>query len=71
MIDHFPAFHPNPYGDLSTHVDNPRQFANELYRTLLEARPYFPGDTNCTGFCIDDLMTRLENMGATSEFDDD
>ena len=71
MTDHSPAFHPEPYREISTHVDDPRQFVNELYRTLLEARPYFPGDTNCTGFCIDDLMTRLEGMGATSEFEDD
>lgn len=71
MTDLFPAFHGKPYEEISTHVDDPREFVNELYRTLLEVRPYFPGDTNCTGFCIDDLMTRLEGMGATSAFDED
>ena len=71
MADSYSAFHPKPYEEISTHVDDPRQFVNELYRTLLQARPYFPGDTNCTGFCIDEVMDRLEGMGATREFDDD
>ncbi len=70
MAETITAFHPEPYEEISTNVDNPRQFVNELYRKLLEDRPYFPGDTNVTGLCIDDLMTRLEGMGATSEFDD-
>jgi hypothetical protein len=56
--------HGKPYEEISTHVDDPREFVNELYRTLLEVRHYFSGDNNCTGFCIDDLMTRLEGMGA-------
>jgi len=71
MTDDFPTFHRKPYEEISTYVNDPRQFVNDLYRELLEVRPFFPGDTNCTGFCIDDLMTRLENMGATSAFDDD
>ena len=71
MNESYPAFHAEPYAEISTHVDDPRQFVNELYRKLLEVRPYFPGDTNCTGFCVDEVMTRLEGMGATSEFDDD
>ena len=71
MTDTYRAFHPDPYREISTHVDDPRQFVNELYRTLLEARPYFPGSISFTGFCIDNLMTRLEGMGATSEFEDD
>jgi hypothetical protein len=71
MTEDYPAFHAEPYGEVSTHVDDPRQFVNELYRALLEARPYFPGGTNVTGHCIDSLMERLEGIGATREFDDD
>jgi hypothetical protein len=71
MTDLFTAFHLEPYEEISTNIDDPRQFVNDLYRALLEARPYFPGDTNCTALCIDEVMTRLEGMGATTEFDDD
>ena len=66
-----PAFHPAPYEQISTHVPDPREFVNELYRTMLEARPYFPGDTNYIGHCLDAVLEQLENAGATTEFDDD
>jgi hypothetical protein len=66
-----PAFHSAPYGEVSTHIPDPQQFVNELYRRLLDDRPYFPGDTTVTGHCIDSLMERLESMGATRAFDDD
>jgi hypothetical protein len=66
-----PDFHPAPHDELSTYISYPQDFVNGLYRELLEARPYFPGDTNVTGLCIDSLMERLESMGATRAFDDD
>lgn len=71
MTDLSPAFHRKPYQEISKNVAVPRTFVNHLYRTLLDVSPYFPGDTNRTGYCIDILMERLEEMGATSEFDDD
>ncbi len=66
-----PIFHPVPYNEVSTYVDEPQEFINSLYRYLLGARPYFPGSTNCTGACIDSLIERLESIGATREFDED
>ena len=66
-----PAFHPAPYEQISTHVPDPREFVNELYRTMLEARPYFPGDTNYIGHCLDAVLEQLEAAGATTEFDDE
>ena len=71
MTNSYRAFHPAPYDQISTHVEDPRQFTNDLYRALLGARPYFPGNTNTSGHCIDSLMEMLQGMGATSEFDDD
>ena len=66
-----PAFHPAPYGEISAHVPDPQEFVNELYRTMLEARPYFPGNTNYIGHCLDDVLEQLEAAGATTEFDDE
>lgn len=66
-----PAFHPAPYGEIAAQVDDPQNFINKLYRAMLEARPYFPGDTNYTGLCLDSVMEKLEEMGATTEFNDD
>lgn len=63
-------FHPAPFHEISIQVEDPRAFANDLFRTLLEARPFFPGDTNITGTCIDEVLDRLEEMGATSAFDE-
>lgn len=64
------GFHPAPRDDLSDYVTFPEDFINGIYRNLLEARPYFPGDTNVTGHCIDSLLERLEMMGALRESDD-
>lgn len=66
-----PVFHPAPYGEIAAQVDDPQNFINKLYRAILEARPYFPGDTNYTGACLDCVMEQLEAMGATTEFNDD
>lgn len=65
------ACHPAPFGDISTHVDDPKSFVDELYRKLLDARPHFPGDTNYTGACIDCVLERLESSGAKRSFDKD
>lgn len=65
------SFHPEPYEEISRNVAVPREFINHIYRELLDVRPYFPGENNRTGFCMDRLMARLESMGAVSEFDDD
>lgn len=65
-----PVFHPAPYGEIAAQVDDPQSFINKLYRAMLEARPYFPGNTNYTGLCLDSVMEQLEEMGATTEFDD-
>jgi hypothetical protein len=65
-----PAFHPAPYNEVSTHIKEPERFISELYWRLLDDRPYFPGDTNVTGHCIDALIEQLEAMGATRAFED-
>ena len=65
-----PVFHPAPYGEIAAQVDDPQNFINKLYRAILEARPYFPGSTNYTGRCLDSVVEQLEEMGATTEFDD-
>lgn len=65
------SFHPAPYGDISTYIPHPEVFVNDIYRYLLEKRPYFPGDTNITAHCIDALLEQLEGMGATREFEED
>lgn len=65
------GFHPAPHSDLSDYISFPENFINDLYQKLLEARPYFPGDTNVTGHCIDSLLERLEMQGAKREFDND
>jgi hypothetical protein len=64
------TYHPAPYDQISTHIDDPSKFINVLYRALLEARPYFPGATNYIGACIDSLMEPLEDIGAIREFDE-
>lgn len=64
------AFHPAPHSEVSTHIPEPEIFINELYRQLLDVRPYFPGDTNCTGHCIDSLIEILELQGATRAFEE-
>jgi len=66
-----PAFHPAPYGEIAAQVNDPQEFVNKLYRDMLEVRPYFPGNTNYTGACLDCVMEQLEAMGATTEFEDD
>ncbi len=65
------AFHPAPFDDLSDYISYPNDFINDLYQRLLEARPYFPGDTNVTGHCIDSLLERLEMQGAMRDFESD
>ena len=62
-------FHPAPHNELSTQVGYPQGFLDDIYQRLLEVRPYFPGDTNCTGHCIDDLLERLEMQGAKRAFE--
>ena len=64
-------FHPAPHTDLSDYISYPQDFINDLYQQLLEARPYFPGDTNVTGHCIDSLLERLEMQGAQRDFESD
>ncbi|MCE2839633.1 MAG: hypothetical protein LW834_22250 [Cyanobium sp. 49614_E6] len=44
---------------------------SDIYQRLLEVRPYFPGDTNVTGHCIDSLLERLEMQGAKRAFESD
>jgi hypothetical protein len=65
------SFHPAPHNELSTQIDDPQDFLDDIYQRLLEVRPYFPGDTNCTGHCIDSLLERLEMQGAKRSFDSD
>lgn len=62
------SFHPHPFRDVSTQVPDPAEFINSLYRRLLDDRPYFPGDTNYTGACIDCVLEQLEAMGACTSF---
>jgi hypothetical protein len=65
------AFHPEPFSDLSDYIHFPEGFINDLYQQLLEARPFFPGDTNVTGHCIDALIERLEMQGAKRDYESD
>ena len=65
------TFHNPPSNELSTSAGDPIEFLDALYATLLEARPYFPGDTNVTGACIDSLLERLEMQGAQRSFERD
>jgi len=65
------TFHPAPYGEVSSRIDKPQKFISDLYHELLIVRPYFPGDTNYIGACIDAVIDALEDVGATREFDDD
>ncbi len=65
-----PDFHPAPHHEVSTYISYPQDFIDGLYRELLEARPYFPGDTNLTGHCLDSLIECLERQGATRESND-
>ena len=65
-----PAFHPAPCSDVSTYIDFPEDFLDGLYQELLEVRPYFPGDTNVTGHCIDSLIEALERQGCRRSADE-
>ncbi|MCE2836336.1 MAG: hypothetical protein LW834_05095 [Cyanobium sp. 49614_E6] len=64
-------FHPAPHDDLSDYISYPQDFLSDIYQRLLEVRPYFPGDTNVTGHCIDSLLERLEMQGAKRAFESD
>lgn len=58
------SFHQPPFTDISDYIHFPQGFVDQLYQELLEARPFFPGDTNTTGHCIDSLLEALRAQGA-------
>ena len=64
-------FHKRPFTEVSTSVSDPIEFLDALYATLLEARPYFPGDTNITGLSMDSLLECLEEQGARRSLERD
>ena len=65
------SFHQHPHGEISARVKDPAEFVNSLYRRLLDYRPYFPGNTNYIGACIDCVLEQLEAIGACRSFDEE
>jgi len=68
-----PHYHPAPFDDISSQVDDPIEFTTDLLSALNEARPYFSGRGNPTGKAMDGLMGRLEDILTRWKegFDDD
>lgn len=56
------SFHPKPYEQISTSVEDPESFVAALCATLRQALEAFPGDTNFLGACTISLLEVLEDQ---------